>query len=213
MSDLFRASAPFTFDDLGGSGHERPEAGFVSFFRSEAAEAKEDETIRDRRTRRASLEDLARKAFEDAYAEGEKAGRDMGMRRVEAIAKRLERYIEELTSFRAALEGEYEKFAVELALKAAEAIILRECGQHREILADMIKKAMEMCEENSELVIRVRAEDARYVEAVDSDRVKVIADDRLKEPGFTIETRMGDIDGKISAQIEELKRALTDDHE
>jgi flagellar biosynthesis/type III secretory pathway protein FliH len=204
---------PFTFDDLGAHGHERPEAGFVSFFGAGTAEAEKDETPGPPDAPAPSLEDLARKAFEDAYAEGERAGRDMGARRVEAIAKRLEKYIEELTSFRVTLAGKYEKFAVELALKASGAIILRECEEHRDILAAMIKKAMEMCEEHSELVIRVRAEDVRYVEAIRSDRIKVIADDRLKEPGFTIETRVGDIDGKIGSQIEELRRALTGDHE
>ena len=200
----------FTFDDFARQEHERAEAGFVSFFRSGAEEDKKDKAVEEEAPE-ASLKDLARKAFEDAYAEGEKAGRDMGMRRVEVIAKRLERYIEELSSFRIALEGKYEKFAVDLALKAAEAIILRECAERREILAAMIKKAMEMCEENSELVIRVRAEDLRYIETIRSDRVRVIADDGLKEPGFTIETRVGDIDGKISSQMEELRRALTGD--
>ncbi len=160
-----------------------------------------------------SIEDLARKAFEDAYAEGEKAGRDMGMRRVETVAKRLERYIEELTDFKVALEGKYEAFAVDLALKAAEAVILNECETHREILASMIKKAMERCEENGELVVRVRSEDMPYVESVRNERVRVIADDGLKEPGFVVETRVGDIDGKISSQIEELKRALTNGSE
>ncbi len=112
----------------------------------------------------------------------------MGMRRVDAIAKRLERHIEELTLFKDALEERYEKLAVELALKFAEAIILRECAEKREVLVAMIRKAMEICEEKSEIVIRVRAEDVRYVEDIRSDRIKVIVDDTLKEPGFTIET-------------------------
>jgi len=201
----------FTFDDLAHQEYERAEASFVSFFRSGAEEDKENGGVEEEEAPEPSIEDLARKAFEDAYAEGEKAGRDMGMRRVEVIAKRLERYIEELSSFRIALEAKYEEFAVDLALKAAEAIILRECSERREILAAMIRKAMERCEENSELVVRVRAEDSRYIETVRSDRVRVIADDGLKEPGFTIETRVGDIDGKISSQMEELRRALTGD--
>ncbi len=160
-----------------------------------------------------SPEDQARKVFEDAYVQGEKAGCDMGMRRVDAIAKRLERHIEEVTLFKGVLKERYEKLAVELALKFAEAIIFRECAEKRDVLAAMIRKAMEMCEEKGELVIRVRAEDARYIEGIRSDRIKVIADDTLKEPGFTIETQVGDIDGRISSQIEELRCALTGDHE
>jgi flagellar assembly protein FliH len=201
---------PFTFDDLGAGGYERPAAGFVSFFGPKVVEAEIEETVQEPPP---SLEDQARKAFEDAYAQGEKAGYDMGMRRVGAIAKRLERHIEEVTLFKDALEERYEKVAVELALKFAEAIIFRECEEKRDVLATMIRKAMEMCEDKSELVIRVRTEDVRYIEGIRSDRIKVLADDTLKEPGFTIETQVGDIDGRISSQIEELRSALTGDHE
>lgn len=210
MKDSSRASLPFAFDDLGEEGHKRPEAGFVSFFRPRAAEIEIEETAEEPPP---SPEDQARKAFEDAYVQGEKAGRDMGMRRVDAIAKRLERHVEELTLFKDALGERYEKLAVELALKFAEAIILRECAEKREVLVAMIRKAMEICEEKSEIVVRVRAEDACYVGDIRSDRIKVIVDDTLKEPGFTIETPVGDIDGRISSQIEELKSALAGNHE
>jgi flagellar assembly protein FliH len=211
MKDSSSASLPFTFDNLGIAGNERPEAGFVSFFRPKVAEIEEEEETAPEPP--PSPEDQARKVFEDAYAQGEKAGRDMGMRRVDAIGKRLERHIEEVALFKKDLEVRYEKLAVELALKFAEVIILRECAEKREVLAAMVKKAMEICEEKGELVIRVRAEDARYIEDMRSDRIKVVADDTLKEPGFTIETRVGDIDGRISSQIEELRGALGADHE
>jgi flagellar biosynthesis/type III secretory pathway protein FliH len=210
MKDSSRASIPFTFDDLGVVGHERPEAGFVSYFRPRAAEAEIEETVEEPPP---SLEDQARKVFEDAYVQGEKAGCDMGMRRVDAIAKRLEKHIEEVTLFKGVLEERYEELAVELALKFAETIVLQECAEKRDVLAAMIRKAMEMCEEKGEIVIRVRAEDARYIEGIRSDRIKVIADDTLKDPGFMIETQVGDIDGRISSQIEELRSALTGDHE
>jgi flagellar assembly protein FliH len=210
MKDSFRASIPFTFDDLGAVGHERPEAGFVSYFRPRVAEVEIEETVEEPLP---SPEDQARKVFEDAYVQGEKAGRDMGMRRVDAIAKRLERHIEEVMLFKGVLEERYEKLAVELALKFAETIVLRECAEKRDVLETMIRKAMEMCEEKGDLVIRVRAEDAGYIEGIRSDRIKVIADDTLKDPGFMIETQVGDIDGRISSQIEEIRSALTDDHE
>ena len=210
MKDSSRASIPFTFDDLGVVGHERPEAGFVSYFRPRAAEAEIEETVEEPPP---SLEDQARKVFEDAYVQGEKAGCDMGMRRVDAIAKRLEKHIEEVTLFKGVLEERDEELAVELALKFAETIVLQECAEKRDVLAAMIRKAMEMCEEKGEIVIRVRAEDARYIEGIRSDRIKVIADDTLKDPGFMIETQVGDIDGRISSQIEELRSALTGDHE
>ena len=99
-----------------------------------------------------------------------------------------------------------------MALVFAEAIILRECAQNKEILAGMIGKALEACEEKSEIVIRVRTEDLPFVESISSHHLRVIADDTVREPGFIIETTFGDIDGRISSQIEELKKALIGKH-
>jgi flagellar assembly protein FliH len=136
----------------------------------------------------------------------------MGMRRVESIAKRLEKQIEEVVSFKQELVQRYERLAIELALTFAEALVLTKCFERRDVLADMIRKALEVCEDRNELVVRVRSEDVKYVDGLASDRIKILADDTLKEPGFVIETNMGDIDGKISTQIEELKNALIGRH-
>jgi flagellar biosynthesis/type III secretory pathway protein FliH len=45
-----------------------------------------------------------------------------------------------------------------------------------------------------------------------SPRLRVVADDTLNEPGFIVETSVGDIDGRISSQIDELKNALLSFH-
>ena len=106
----------------------------------------------------------------------------------------------------------FERLATDLALVFAEALVLRECSEKRELVAGMIRKALDACEEKNELLIRTRSEDMKYVEGVASDRIKIVADDTLREPGFIIETSMGDIDGRISVQIEELKNALAGYH-
>ncbi len=204
MKDSSRASVPFSFDDLSQERKRLPDKPFVTLFRSDAGEAVEKAP----EPPPLSLEEQTRKVFDDAYAEGEKAGHEMGMRRAELVARRLEKHLNEAVAFKQALEKRYEKLAVDLALVFAEAVVLRECAGSREILAGMMKKALEACEERGEIVIRVRTEDLRYVEGVGPDNVRLIADDALKEPGFVIETSLGDIDGRISSQIEELKNAL-----
>lgn len=224
MSDLSSASAPFTLRDLETEGELVAKPEFVGFFSetesetepvsetaeetAEAVEA-EEETPRDETP---SIEDQTRKAFEDAYAEGEKAGYEMGMRRAESVAKRLEKQIGEVVLFKQELARRCEKLSTELALVFAEALVLRECSVGKDVLTDMVRKALAAREEKNELVVRIRSEDLRHVEALASDQIKVVADDTLGEPGFVIETNVGDIDGKISTQIEELKNALTGYH-
>jgi flagellar biosynthesis/type III secretory pathway protein FliH len=208
MKDLSRASVPFSFDDLSKESRRPPDKPFVMLFGSGAGEAAEKAAEKAPEPPPLSVEEQARKVFDDAYAEGEKAGHEMGMRRAELVAKRLEKQLNEVVAFKQALEKKYERLAVDLALLFAEAVVLRECAGNREILAGMIKKALEACEERGEIVVRVRSEDLRYVEGIGPDNVRLIADDALKEPGFVIETSLGDIDGRISSQIEELKNAL-----
>ena len=234
------ASTPFTFEDLESQGTDGPvcRTEFITLFPVEDGEPSEEATAEEAARGDAAQEqmeqeeaaseeateeppqpslpeppeDPARKAFEDAYAQGEKAGYEMGMRRVESIAKRLENQINEVISFKQKLTHRYEELSTEIALIFAETLVLRVCSDHRDTLMKMIRKALEACEDKNEIVIRVRSEDVKYVEGLESSHLKIIPDDTLKEPGFVIETNMGEIDGRIRTQFEELKGAFTGHH-
>ena len=234
------ASMPFAFEDLESQEADRrvSESEFITLFPSPGPEAVEETAFERETTERETSEqettdreapeeartepekpgppeaheDPARKAFEDAYVQGEKAGYEMGMRRVESIAKRLENQIKEVVSFKRELTNRYEKISTELALIFGETLVLRVCSDHKDVLMSMIRKALEACEDRSELVVRVRSEDMKYVESLASSYLRVVPDDTLKEPGFVIETNMGEIDGRIRTQIEELKGSLAGYH-
>jgi flagellar assembly protein FliH len=176
--------------------------GFVSFFNNPLpaeVEAQMGSKAED-------IENEARKIFEDAYVQGEKAGHEMGMKKVEPLIKRLNEDIAALTAIKEELFKKAEKLSVELALVFAEAIVLKECQENREIAVTMAKKALEICEEKSGITIRMRREDVQHISEDRIYPLKVIPDDTLKSPGFIIETNFGDIDGTIATQIDELKK-------
>ena len=112
------------FSDL--EDKEPPE--FITFFgkggdtRKEGLESKQPE--RD-------FENETRMAFEDAFVQGERAGREMGMKKVEPLVKRLNSYLSELASFKESLVSRAEQLSTELALVFAEALICRECDERR----------------------------------------------------------------------------------
>jgi flagellar biosynthesis/type III secretory pathway protein FliH len=192
----------FTLDTFSDDTPITNESEFVTFFQaSNHAPAS---------GKKADLESQARKVFEDAFAQGEKAGYDLGMQKVEALIKRLNTYIEGLDAFREKLLGKSEELSVNLALIFAETIILKECSEHREILMDMARKALEICDEKGSIVIRMSRDDAKYISKETTSTFTVVPDDTLKEPGFLIETGFGDIDGRISTQIEELAKKVFD---
>jgi flagellar biosynthesis/type III secretory pathway protein FliH len=155
------------------------------------------------------VEGEARRIFEEAFAQGEKAGYEMGLRKAEPLIARLNTYLSALDAFKQEVLGRVEGFATALALTFAEAIVLKECTEHKEITLTMIRKALETIEEKGEFLIRLPKEDAWLLSAQEPLSWRIIPDDELKEPGFIIETSFGDIDGRISKQLEELRKSFS----
>ena len=152
------------------------------------------------------IEAETRRIFEDAFKEGEKAGFDMGMKKIEALARRLNQDLSALSAFKKELLDKTEKLSVELALIFAEAVVLKECENNRDIIIEMAKKALDICEERQGITIRIRKDDFKFISEEVINSLKIVSDDTLKEPGFIIESNFGDIDGTISVQIEEIKK-------
>lgn len=195
---------PFTLYDLGGEMPEEKFSGFVRFFDEEASSVDDE---REPPAAAINMEEEARRVFEEAFAQGEKAGHEMGMKKVEPLIKRLGGFMSELSLFKEELVKRAESLSTDMALIFAEAIILRECREHHDAVLRMIRKALSLCEERSGTTIRLRREDAEYISSGEElGQFKIVRDDTMHEPGFIIETNFGDIDGRISVQIEELKK-------
>lgn len=155
------------------------------------------------------IESEARRIFEEAFAQGEKAGYEMGLSKAKPLIARLNQYLASLDAFKQEVLGRVEKLATALALTFAEAIVLKECSEHKEVTLAMIRKALDACEQKGEILIRLPKEDAWLITAQEHVSWKIVPDEDLGEPGFIIETGFGEIDGRISKQIEELKRSFS----
>jgi flagellar assembly protein FliH len=173
-----------------------------------AGENMSQEDMPDAAQETIDIEAETRKVFEDAFVQGEKAGHEMGLKRVDPLVKRLNQYISEIEDLKGELFERTRKLSVELALAFAEAIVLRSCEDKKEVITDMVRKALDICEGKSDITIRVRPSDAPYISCGRNAFLKVVPDESLQEPGFVIETNFGDIDGKISTQLEELKKRI-----
>lgn len=197
---------PFTLGSLSDTSFEDKEVSFKSFFETSTLDKKSQKEDGQPSKNKEDIEAETRRIFEDAFKEGEKAGFEMGMKKAEPLAKRLNQGISALSAFKKELLDKTEKLSVELALIFAEAVVLKECENNRDIIIEMAKKALEICEEKQEITIRIRRDDFKFITEDTLSSLNVIPDDSLKEPGFIIESNFGDIDGTISVQIEELKK-------
>ncbi|MCX5807210.1 MAG: FliH/SctL family protein [Proteobacteria bacterium] len=207
MKGLFEMVKPFTLNNFVDKYESKDGSHeFVSFFNNSNNPTSLDIELQQMQDNAADIENEARKVFEDAYIQGEKSGYEMGMKKVEPLVKRLNGDIAALTLLKEELFKKAEKLSVELALVFAEGIVLKECHENREIVLNMARKALEICEEKSGITIRMRREDVQHISEDRIYPLKIVPDDTLKDPGFIIETNFGDIDGTIATQIEELKK-------
>ena len=181
-------------------GQETPDREYEDLAVEVAPEEAPEEAI--------DVEAEARKIFEDAFVQGEKAGHEMGLKKVEPLIRRLNNYIMELEGLKGDLRARTEKMSVELALIFAETIILRSCEEKKEIVTEMIRKAMDICEGKNDVVIRVRPDDAQHISNDGNTFLKIVPDDAIREPGFVIETSFGDIDGRLATQLDELRKRI-----
>ncbi len=200
------AMETFTLTDLADDIQEETSSDFIKLFNEGQSGFEDNASPSLTRAPAINLEEEARRVFEEAYAEGEKAGHKMGMQRVEPLVKRLGTFLAELSVFKEELRKRPENLSTELAFLFAGAIILKECRDDRENILRMVKKALSLCEGRSGTTIRLRKEDADLISPQELTDFKIVRDDTLHEPGFVIETNFGDIDGRISVQIEELKK-------
>ncbi len=197
---------PFTLNPLSDTPFESKEDSVESFFKTVTFDNEDNNEDEQHLRNDQDIEAETRRIFEDAFKEGEKAGFDMGMKKIEALARRLNQDLSALSAFKKELLDKTEKLSVELALIFAEAVVLKECENNRDIIIEMAKKALDICEERQGITIRIRKDDFKFISEEVINSLKIVSDDTLKEPGFIIESNFGDIDGTISVQIEEIKK-------
>ena len=215
MSDTIESFTLSPFDDQPGRTVHRDE--FINMFGDEpvdhgqgdpSIEEAADGPVEQPAEETIDIEAEARKIFEDAFVQGEKAGHEMGLKKVEPLIRRLNNYMAEFEELKGELRQRTEKMAVELALMFAETIILRSCEEKKEILVEMVRKAMDICEGKNDVIIRIRPDDAQCIANDGNTFVRIVPDDAIREPGFVIETSFGDIDGRLSTQLDELRKRI-----
>ncbi|MBI3802995.1 MAG: hypothetical protein HY282_04465 [Nitrospirae bacterium] len=105
------------------------------------------------------LSAIERDAYERGFASGEKAGREFGLKQIEATHQLLSRLLEELQAAKPALLKNAEKEVLQLALAVARRILLPEISQNPEHLLGSIRTAIQKMGQIETLVIHLAPAD------------------------------------------------------
>lgn len=173
----------------------------------------------------------AARIVSDAQAEADnirmlayEEGRQAALQELEEQKSLLIKYREELESN---VENQLEQFWIDiepellkLAVKISEKILRREFNEHQDYVLTTVKSAISQLRDKKNIKIRINPSDYEFlrtnkdelVSAFDGvSSLEVIEDRRVDQGGCVIESANGDLDARVSTQLEQVERALLEE--
>ncbi|PKL83958.1 MAG: hypothetical protein CVV24_02265 [Ignavibacteriae bacterium HGW-Ignavibacteriae-3] len=169
--------------------------------------------------------DLYKKQMEDQYAKGfsdaqEKTRRDVEreysdklFRKYEEVHRILQHFDESYNEY----ETAFEKLVIETAFEISKKIIQREMSNET-VINENVKKAINKVMGANEVrlklnpldVEKLNEESKNLIHAGSFNKIKIEPDDRIEQGGCLIETEIGNVDARISTQLNEMQKQLED---
>ncbi len=184
----------------------------------------EEEVGRHRQTLLSELEEEKKQILDQAHSEGFEQGKKEAE---EALQEKSEDLINTINSIYETKERtlrEAKGDIIELAIKAAEKVVLQEVTVNQAVILNIVSEAISKVTDKDQLIIRVSHDDLPTIKAKESDLVNQlgsvahfsIQEDATIDPGGCIvETKMGyvgaTIPTKLDSILKALKRTLEDD--
>ncbi|MGL4523945.1 MAG: flagellar assembly protein FliH [Spirochaetia bacterium] len=161
-----------------------------------------------------------RQATRDAgYKDGKEAGYQEGYAEAERLIGRLhtiiDRTLDKRKDILEALEGQ----VVELAILVVRRVVKVLSENQKNVVINNILQALQRLKSRSDLIIRVNLTDLEFatehtttfVRAIEGNGKLTLAEDSTVEPGgCVIETEFGEIDARISSQLNEIESRIRD---
>ncbi|RKY72254.1 MAG: hypothetical protein DRQ24_05420 [Candidatus Latescibacterota bacterium] len=160
---------------------------------------------------------------EQAYAKGFEEGKTLGIKlSEEKVAEAIGNFssiIQSIELQQKKLFRQTEKLVIQLALAVAEKIIDSEVTVNKEIILNVVRKAIEHLVDKTNLLIKVNPEDLKLVRehrqdwlvlAGGSGNLIVNADPSLRRGDCVIETDSGQVNARIEKQLDVLKQTIVE---
>ena len=161
--------------------------------------------------------DIEREAYEKAFAQGEQAGTEMGMKKVEPVINSLHQVLEDLGNLREKIYENSESELVKLALLISRRVLQKEISLNREVVLNTVKAALKNAVGEGGIKIRISPLDMEFIRECrpqilsSTDGIKQVTieeDGAILHGGCIIETDFGAVDARIENQIKELDLIL-----
>jgi flagellar assembly protein FliH len=180
------------------------------------AEAKE-EAVREEPELKSKVENIEKEAREKGYSEGHEEGFNKGKAEVERLVERLHVVLTNAIDKRNEIIENSETQLINLVLLIAKKVIKVISENQKNVVINNVVQALRKLKSRGDVVIRVNLADLelttehtkdfmRMVENVKS--ITVLEDSSVDRGGCIIETDFGQIDARISSQINEVEEKI-----
>lgn len=160
---------------------------------------------------------LEKEAYEKGFAQGERAGMELGKKRFDSVVASFKAAAESLEKSHEMLYRRSEQQVVELILAIARAVIKREVGTDRYILLSVIRSALRHAADRERIRVKLHPSDAEFalqqrVELlnglVEAGKLSIEADATVPRGNALIESDQGIIECGIEKHVREVEKAF-----
>ncbi|MDZ5711719.1 flagellar assembly protein FliH [Jeotgalibacillus haloalkalitolerans] len=164
-------------------------------------------------------EELQKKAYEEAFAQGYEEGRNKGYHEVSHLINEAQEIVAASKATLQAQIEENEMVILELAMKASEKIISQQLENSPEKYLPVVKKGIKEAREMKEVKIYIAVQQYTYLQSEREEllaifptdiRLYIYPEEELEPYKCFIETANGRIDISIDTQLSELKAGLAE---
>jgi len=181
-----------------------------SFTVSREFRQQESLMLKEARDRALSIE---QEAYERGFEQGEKDGRELGLKRLEIIIGKLSGLFENIDNQRRTFLKTCQERTLLLTLNMGKRIFRQELLHNEEVIVASLKEAFALVTERGGLLIRLNPEDCKYLLAHseklpfcldEAGGARLISDPAVTRGGCLLETAAGEVDATIESQFDEL---------
>jgi flagellar assembly protein FliH len=198
------------------AGQDEFVASFISREKAEALAKKKPGILSDPE-KSVELDEVRRRAHEEAFAKGEAAGFEEGRRQAGEMIERLTQIMAQIESAWTNLIETHESRLVELLSRAVEKVVYGQAAIDQEMVKRAIIEALRVVPEPVHVQISVNPRDYEYIETVKEDfftsiqalkDVSVAPDPAIHQGGCHVRTKFGEVDATLESRLEAIRECL-----
>ena len=157
---------------------------------------------------------LEKDAYEKGFAQGEKAGRELGEKRLDSAVKSFTEVLAGVQKLKGELYRESEQDMLRLVLAITRKVVQKEVSTDRGVILNMIKSALKYVADQEEITIRLNPSDLEFAGQHKEETMKgmknvtIEGDEEIQRGDAVIKSNRGIIDCGIEKHLQMVEEEL-----